>query len=188
MPGVAPDSRVPTFAALRVHIDNWRWQGVPFYLRAGKGLGRRVTEVRVVFKSIPLCLFGREDLCVRPEPNVLIIRIQPDEGVALRFSSKVPGEDTTLAPVTMDFKYSQGFQKAAPEAYERLLLDAVRGDATLFARRDEVEHAWRLLDPVIRASERDPSHQPTLYPLGSGGPAEAEALPRRDARAWEPIA
>ena len=185
--GVAPDSRVPTFAAIRAHIDNWRWQGVPFYLRAGKGLGRRVTEIRIVFKAIPLCLFGNEDLCIRPDPNVLVIRIQPDEGVALRFCSKVPGQDTSVAPVTMDFKYSQGFQKAAPEAYERLLLDAMRGDATLFARRDEVEHAWRYLDPVIQAHEGQPSHQPEPYALGSGGPASADALPLADRRIWEPI-
>ena len=182
--GVAPDSRVPTYAALRLYIDNWRWQGVPFYLVAGKALRRRRTEIRVVWKSIPQCLFGREDVCLRIDPNELVIRVQPDEGVALRFASKVPGDDLSIAPVTMDFRYQGAFQKAAPEAYERLLLDAIRGDATLFARRDEVDAAWRFIDPLLRVFEQD-GRAPEPYLPGSSGPDRAEMLPRADGRVWE---
>jgi glucose-6-phosphate 1-dehydrogenase len=112
--------------------------------------------VKVHFKAIPHCLFGREDVCLRIDPNVLTIRVQPDEGIGLRFASKVPGEDFSVAAVSMDFRYADGFKTAAPEAYERLLLDAMRGDATLFARRDEVELAWKLVDPILAAWE-DPS-------------------------------
>jgi glucose-6-phosphate 1-dehydrogenase len=185
--GVAPASRTPTYMALRLHVDNWRWQGVPFYVRAGKGLKRRATEVAVHFQQIPFCLFGREEVCQLVEPNVLTLRIQPDEGIALRFATKVPGEDVAVGSVTMDFSYAGAFRKPAGEAYERLLLDAMRGDATLFARRDGDEQAWALATPVLEAWETG-AEEPAFYERGSAGPAEADALLRRDGRRWRPIA
>jgi glucose-6-phosphate 1-dehydrogenase len=185
--GVAQGSRTPTYAALRLHVDNWRWQGVPFYIRAGKRLARRTTEVSVHFQQIPFCLFGREDVCQLIEPNVLVLRIQPDEGIALKVASKVPGDDLRVGSVTMDFLYSGAFQCPPGEAYEKLLLDAMRGDATLFARRDGDEQAWSLLGPVLEGW--DASKQPAFeYAPGGSGPAEADALLRRDGRRWRPLA
>jgi len=184
--GVAPDSRTPTYAALRIWVDNWRWQGVPFYLRAGKGLRRRRTEVAIQFQPIPLCLFGREDVCRRIEPNVLVLRIQPDEGIALTFACKVPGEDPLVAPVTMDFSYAGTFRRTPGEAYERLLLDVMRGDATLFARRDGDEQAWAFLTPLLEAWEGSAGEVPP-YERGSEGPREADELLRRDRRRWRPL-
>ncbi len=185
--GVARGSRTPTFAAMRLHVDNWRWQGVPFYVRAGKGLRRRRTEVSVHFQQIPFCLFGREEVCRLVEPNVLTLRIHPDEGIALRFGAKVPGEDLAVGTVTMDFRYAGAFGRPAGEAYERLLLDAMRGDATLFARRDGDEQAWALVTPVLEAWESGTA-EPAFYDRGSEGPREAEEIPRRDARRWRPLA
>ncbi len=184
--GVARDSRTPTYLALRLWVDNWRWQGVPFYVRAGKGLSRRTTEVAVQFNRIPFCLFGSEEVCQLVEPNVLTLRIQPDEGIALRFATKVPGDDLTVRSVTMDFSYAQAFRTPAGEAYERLLLDAMRGDATLFARRDGDERAWELATPVLEAWEAS-GESPEIYERGSGGPASADALLRRDGRRWRPL-
>ncbi len=185
--GVASGSRTPTYAALRLHVDNWRWQGVPFYIRAGKRLARRATEVSVHFQQIPFCLFGREDVCQLIEPNVLVLRIQPDEGIALKIASKVPGDDLTVGSVTMDFAYADAFGRAPGEAYEKLLLDAMRGDATLFARRDGDEQAWSLLAPVLEAwdSSSDP---PAVYAGGGSGPREADDLLRQDGRRWRPLA
>jgi glucose-6-phosphate 1-dehydrogenase len=185
-PGVSPGSRTPTSMALRLHVDNWRWQGVPFYVRAGKGLRRRTTEVAVHFHQIPFCLFGREEVCQLVEPNVLTLRIQPDEGIALRFATKVPGDDLTVGSVTMDFSYAGAFRKPAGEAYERLLLDAMRDDATLFARRDADEQAWALVTPVLEAWE-SAATDPAFYERGSAGPSEADALLRKDGRRWRPL-
>jgi glucose-6-phosphate 1-dehydrogenase len=185
--GVAPGSRTPTYAALRLHVDNWRWQGVPFYIRAGKRLARRTTEVSVHFQQIPFCLFGREDVCQLIEPNVLVLRIQPDEGIELKVASKVPGDDLTVGSVTMDFSYQAAFRRAPGEAYEKLLLDAMRGDATLFARRDGDEQAWSLLEPLL-AGWTDASEEPAAYAGGSDGPREAERLLRQDGRRWRPLA
>ena len=184
--GIAPDSRTPTYVALKLLVDNWRWQGVPFYIRAGKGLSRRTTEVSIHFQQIPYCLFGREDVCQLIEPNVLVLRIQPDEGIALSVATKVPGEDLTVGSVHMDFSYTGAFGREPGEAYEKLLLDAMRGDATLFARRDGDEQAWALLTPALRAwdGSRD---EPALYDMGSAGPPEADAFIRRDARRWRPL-
>jgi glucose-6-phosphate 1-dehydrogenase len=185
--GVAPGSRTPTFAALRLHIDNWRWQGVPFYIRAGKRLSRRTTEVSVHFQQIPFCLFGREDVCQLIEPNVLVLRIQPDEGIALKVASKVPGDDLRVGSVTMDFSFAGAFGSEPGEAYEKLLLDAMRGDATLFARRDGDEQAWSLLAPVLEGWDAS-TQQPFEYAPGGSGPSEADALLRRDGRRWRPLA
>jgi glucose-6-phosphate 1-dehydrogenase len=184
--GVLSGSRTATYAALRLHVDNWRWQGVPFYIRAGKRLARRTTEVSVHFQQIPFCLFGSEDVCQLIDPNVLVMRIQPDEGISLKIASKVPGDDLTVGSVTMDFSYAEAFQRAPGEAYEKLLLDAMRGDATLFARRDGDEQAWSLLAPVLEGWERS-SEEPALYDGGGDGPPEAERLLREDRRRWRPL-
>jgi glucose-6-phosphate 1-dehydrogenase len=185
-PGVAADSRTPTYAALRLFVDNWRWQGVPFYIRAGKRLARRTTEVSVHFQQIPFCLFGREDVCQLIEPNVLVLRIQPDEGISLKIASKVPGDDLTVGSVTMDFSYAGAFRCASGDAYEKLLLDAMRGDATLFARRDGDERAWALLAPLLEGWDAS-AERPFEYAPGSSGPREADGLPRRDGRRWRPL-
>jgi len=176
--GVASDSRTPTYAAMRVMIDNWRWQGVPFLLRAGKKLRRRLTEVSVFFKAIPLCLFGREDICRAIENNVLTLRIQPDEGVSLRFLAKQPGEEFAVRPVSMHFDYAE-FDRPQPEAYEHLLLSCMLGDQTLFARQDSVELQWQFLEPILHSWESDPSAPLHIYEQGSDGPAEAGALAAR---------
>jgi glucose-6-phosphate 1-dehydrogenase len=186
-PGVDSDSRVATYVAMRAEIDNWRWQGVPFYLRTGKGLSRKVTEVAIHFKPIPHCLFGSDELCHQVEDNVLVMRIQPDEGMALRLASKVPGRDFAIGGVAMNFLYASGFGKEIPEAYERLLLDAICGDATLYARRDGVEESWRFVTPILKAWEADRAGRPARYPIGSAGPREAEALLRRDGRVWRKL-
>ena len=185
--GVKPDSRTPTYAALRVMVDNWRWQGVPFYLRAGKRLACRVTEVAIHFRSIPLCLFGEEEVCQRLEPNVLTLRIQPEEGIGLKFTCKTPGDSLDVSHVLMDFGYAKAFDKEPPDAYERLLVDAMRGDATLFARRDAVEHAWALITPILEALESDSAPPVAVYEPDTAGPLEADALLNRDGRSWDPL-
>ncbi len=180
--GVRQGSRTETYVALRLGIDNWRWDGVPFYLRTGKGMPRRVTEVAVEFKRVPHLMFqsvGQFDLT----PNVISLRIQPDEGIALRFAAKVPGSRTQLRTVRMDFLYGASFGEAGPGAYERLLLDAMLGDPTLFTRRDEVEAAWRIVQPILDAWE-DPSAAPRPYEAGTWGPAKADAMIERDGRSW----
>jgi glucose-6-phosphate 1-dehydrogenase len=186
-PDVAPDSNTPTYAALRVFVDNWRWQGVPFYLRTGKKLAKRVTEISLHMRSIPLSLFGRQDVCERVEPNVLTLRIQPDEGISLRFASKVPGLDLRVGTVAMDMSYLETFGGEPPEAYERLLLDAMRGDATLFSRRDAVEASWAWITPILEHVERNPPADFPNYDPGSWGPERAGELMRRDRRAWREL-
>ena len=181
---VSPASRTETYVALKLLIDNWRWEGVPFYVRVGKRLPKAGTEIAITFKRAPAVLFnhGGEDL----GQNVLVIRIQPDEGVSLRMQCKIPGASVRVEPVKMDFHYGTSFGKASPEAYERLLLDAMSGDATLFARRDEVEGAWRFIDPIEEAWHGAPGSAPKLceYASGSWGPKEAEELLARDGHVW----
>jgi glucose-6-phosphate 1-dehydrogenase len=178
---VKPDSQTETFVALRLFIDNWRWADVPIYMRVGKRLPKSATEISIHFKKAPAVLFNKA-LC---DQNVLVIRIQPDEGISLRIHAKVPGASFRIEPVKMDFHYGTSFGKASPEAYERLLLDAMSGDATLFARRDEVEEAWAFIDPIEEAwhAKKD---APGLffYPAGSWGPEEADDLLARGGRAW----
>lgn len=180
--GVKPGSKTETYVALELGIDNWRWAGVPFYLRTGKRLPRRVTEIAMQFKDVPHLMFknvGDVDL----SPNVISMRIQPDEGIALRFAAKVPGPTTQLRPVRMDFQYGSAFGEAGPDAYNRLLLDAMLGDPTLFARRDEVETAWSLMQPILDGwSEGIGSVYP--YEAGTWGPVKAETMLRRDHREW----
>ena len=185
--GVADDSRTPTYVALKLMIDNWRWQGVPFFLRAGKNLRDRVTEVSFHFKPVPLCLLGNQKACQRLKPNVLTLRIQPDEGIGLQFGCKIPGDALDAGHVLMDFGYEETFGKTSRDAYERLLLDMMRGDATLFARRDEVEHAWSLVTPIIEAYENDPNLPIETYAPGSAGPGAADRLLARDCLEWDRI-
>jgi glucose-6-phosphate 1-dehydrogenase len=173
--GVSPDSRTPTYVAMKVLIDNWRWQGVPFYLRAGKKLGQQLTEVSIHFQCVPSYLFPHTKTMQVVEPNVLTMRIQPQEGISLRFVAKVPGDHLNVGNVLMNMSYADTFGKSLSEAYERLLLDCMRGDATLFARRDEVEQAWRFVTPMLKAWETD-TNQPCPYAPGSSGPKDADAL------------
>ncbi|MFW6203512.1 MAG: glucose-6-phosphate dehydrogenase [Actinomycetota bacterium] len=179
--GIPPDSRTETFAALRLDIDTRRWAGVPFYLRTGKRLGRRVTEVAVVFKRAPHLPFERTATGELGE-NALVIRIQPDEGTTIRFGSKVPGTAIEVRDVTMDFSYGHSFTEASPEAYERLILDVLLGDPPLFPRQQEVELSWRILDPVIVRWESGGNPQP--YVAGSWGPPGADEMLARDGRTW----
>ena len=181
-PDVAKDSTVETFVALKVHVDNWRWGGVPFYVRAGKRMARRVTEIAVQFKSVPHPLFQSPDGGITP--NVLALRIQPDEGIAVRFTSKEPGQHTILRDVAMDFRYGAAFGSNTPEAYERLLLDAMRGEATLFTRRDEVEEQWAFMDHVFDAWQAAGNVPPPMYSAGSWGPDAADDLLAKDGRRW----
>src|SRR5262249_20197414 len=166
-PDVAAHSRIETYVALRVFVDNWRWGGVPFYVRAGKRLPKRVTEISVQFNKVPHTLFRKPDLGITP--NVLAMRIQPDEGISLRFTSKEPGQQTILRDVSMDFRYGTAFGSNTPEAYERLLLDAMRGEATLFTRRDEVEEQWAFMDHVFDAWAHEANAPPPVYASGSCG-------------------
>ncbi|HWL85216.1 MAG TPA: glucose-6-phosphate dehydrogenase, partial [Polyangiaceae bacterium] len=181
-PDVSADSAVETYVAMRIFVDNWRWGGVPFYVRAGKRLSRRVTEIAVQFKKVPHTLFRATDGGITP--NVLSLRIQPDEGIAIRFITKEPGQTTILRDVAMDFRYGAAFGSNTPEAYERLLLDAVRGDATLFTRSDEVEHQWAFMDRVFEGWKAGGNAPPPAYPAGSWGPEQADDLLARDGRRW----
>ncbi len=187
---VAPDSRTPTYAALRLNVENWRWAGVPFYLRTGKRLAARATEIVVQFKMPPLQLFETVecvgDVCdlVRARPNRLIFRIQPREGISLRFSAKRPDLRYQVEDVKMNFSYAGTWERAVPEAYERLLMDAIRGDPTLFTRSDEVEAAWQIIDPILQAWDGREDSPLYFYEAGSWGPLEAESLFLDPATEW----
>ncbi len=173
-PGVAGDSTVETYAAVRLYLDTWRWSGVPFFLRAGKRLSRRLTEIAVHFKRPPLDLFGA--FRSRPQPNVLAWRIQPDEGMRFTFNSKIPGFQPRLTPVQMRFSYGGAFGESSPDAYERLLLDVLHGDPSLFTRNDEIEAAWSYTTRLLRAAESAAPERLRFYPAGSAGPADAARL------------
>jgi glucose-6-phosphate 1-dehydrogenase len=179
--GMNPESLTETYAALRLEIDTRRWSGVPFYLRAGKRLGRRVTEIAVVFKRAPQYLFEKSQTAALGE-NALVIRVQPDEGVTIRFGSKVPGVGMQVRDVTMDFGYGHAFTEASPEAYERLILDVLLGDPPLFPRHEEVELSWKILDPIEEFWTTQ--GQPEQYRPGTWGPASADELLSRDGRNW----
>ncbi|MCL1870885.1 MAG: glucose-6-phosphate dehydrogenase [Promicromonosporaceae bacterium] len=179
--GFNPESTTETFAAVRLDIDNRRWAGVPFYLRTGKRLGRRVTEVAVVFKKAPHLPF-ESSLTSELGNNALVIRVQPDEGVTLRFGAKVPGTAMEVRDVTMDFGYGHAFTESSPEAYERLILDVLLGDPPLFPTREEVELSWKILDPITAYWARH--GKPDTYPAGTWGPASADTMMARDGRAW----
>jgi glucose-6-phosphate 1-dehydrogenase len=179
--GIAPDSVTDTFAAIRLGIDTRRWAGVPFYLRTGKRLGRRVTEVAVVFQRAPHLPFT-DTMTEELGQNALVIRIQPDEGVTVRFGSKVPGTSMEVRDVSMDFQYGEAFTESSPEAYERLILDVLLGDAPLFPRLEEVELGWEILDPIEEYWAAN--GKPAQYPAGTWGPAEADEMLARDGRSW----
>ena len=182
---VNPGSLTETFVALKIMIDNWRWEGVPFYMRMGKRLPRKGTEISIHFKHAPKVLFNAGTGAEAMPGNVLVIRIQPNEGISLGMRSKRPGPAATLQAVKMDFRYQTSFGKSSPEAYERLLLDAMAGDATLFARKDEVETAWRYVDQIENAWHKS-SNPPKMaeYPAGSWGPKEADELLDQDGHEW----
>jgi glucose-6-phosphate 1-dehydrogenase len=187
-PSVSPTSIVPTFAAVRLFVDNWRWNGVPFYLRSGKRLKKRTSEIAVHFRTPPHLMFGHKGSDLRP--NVLVMRVQPNEGVSLNFEVKVPGAAVVLtsnieiAPVDMRFDYAEAFGEVTAPAYETLLLDVMIGEATLFTRSDEVEAAWRVVDPLIQYWETHPPKRMPTYAAGSWGPREADELIEQDKVEW----
>src|SRR5215469_6040280 len=186
---VDPQSTTETFAALKLEIENWRWAEVPFYLRAGKRLAKRATEVMIQFKQPPMLLFQGSSTgpCNEIQPNILTIRIQPDEGISLRFGAKVPGPDTNVCPVVMDFQYATAFGVNSANGYERLLLDAMLGDQTLFAHRDGVEATWSLYTPVLQEWVKAKPKDFPNYRSGSWGPKAADGLIGRDGRQWHRI-
>jgi glucose-6-phosphate 1-dehydrogenase len=182
--GVAPGSQTPTYAALQFFVDNWRWRGVPFYLRSGKSLSAKTTEIAIRFRGVPHLMFPRlpgDEIT----HNVLSLCLQPDEGIHLRFEAKEPGVGMRTRSVDMEFHYEEDFGAAAlPEAYERLLLDAMQGDAALFARADEIELAWSLIDGILAGWEAPDATPLAVYEPGSWGPAEADEFLAQDGRAW----
>ena len=180
--GVAPDSQTPTYAALKLYIDNWRWQGVPFYLRSGKTLAKKQSEIAIVFKRPPLVMFG---LVNNIFSNVLSILVQPDEGIHLTFEAKVPDSSQEMRTVDLEFHYRNAFaDRAIPDAYERLLLDALHSDALLFARNDEIIQAWRLIDPILQGWNSPTAPPLVSYTRGSWGPKEADRLLAREGHRW----
>jgi glucose-6-phosphate 1-dehydrogenase len=179
--GMNPNSVSETYAAMRLDINTRRWAGVPFYLRAGKRLGRRVTEIAVVFKRAPQQLFAESQTSALGQ-NALVIRVQPDEGITIRFGSKVPGVGMQVRDVTMDFGYGHAFTEASPEAYERLILDVLLGDPPLFPRHEEVELSWKILDPIVSFWEK--KGKPEQYRPGTWGPSSADEMMARDGREW----
>ncbi len=181
--GVAPDSRTDTYVAMRVTLNNWRWGGVPFFLRTGKRLPKRSTEIAVQFRNPPTSLFDA-DTEGGSEANQLILHIQPKEGTSLAFRSKIPGSRRRLRPVQMDFRYGTAFAQPVPEAYQRLLLDVILGDPTLFTRTDEVESAWQFITPILDAWNRPEAPAPLRYEAGTWGPAEADRITERDGARW----
>jgi glucose-6-phosphate 1-dehydrogenase len=183
---VAKDSFVETFAAIRLSIDNWRWAGVPFYLRTGKRLAKRTTEIAIRFREAPFMLF-RDTPVDELGANWLVLQIQPDEGIRLRFNAKRPGPELALENVAMDFRYTDWFKQAPAVGYETLLYDCFTGDATLFQRADQVEAAWAVVEPVLDAWKQKPAETLPNYAPGSAGPASADELLKRDGRAWRAI-
>ncbi len=184
-PGVVRESVTPTYAMTKVFIDNWRWQGVPFYLRSGKRMTSKITEIAIQFKKVPYLMF-REVLSESIQPNVLVLRIQPDERITITFQAKLPGAKVCLQPVTMDFHYSSVSAGAFLDAYEKVILDCLLGDHMLFVRQDGVEQCWAFLSPILEACEQceDRARSLFFYEAGSWGPNEAEALMEADGRAW----
>jgi glucose-6-phosphate 1-dehydrogenase len=172
--GVPPTSTTETYAAIRLEVDNWRWAGVPFYIRTGKRLARKVTEIAVTLKPVPHLAFS-QDGSLGVQPNQLVLTLQPNEGVSLRLGAKIPGTRMIIRPVNMEFLYGTAFLSQSPEAYERLITDAMRGDATLFTRNDEVEAQWQICDPIVSEWAREPGPL-AKYEAGSQGPAEADGL------------
>ena len=182
-PGVAKNSNTVTYAALKLWIDSWRWEGVPFYLRSGKRMAKRVTEIAIQFKRPPMLLFKA---CAVQDvsPNVMVMRIQPDEGISLTFEVKPPGPDICISPLSLDFNYEQSFGSSPPDSYETLLEDCIEGDSTLFTRHDWVELAWSLMDPIIQVWGLSKPKNFSNYEAGSWGPREADEFMQKDGRRW----
>ena len=186
---VHPRSQTETYAAVRLEIENWRWAGVPFYIRAGKRLAKRVTEITIMFKQPPLSIFkdaegkGAEGI----RNNIISMRIQPDEGITLRFGAKVPGPNMSISPVNMNFSYAEAFGASSANGYERLLLDAMLGDATLFAHRDGVEATWALITPILEDWAKNPVKDLPNYAAGTWGPSTADAMLKADGRKWRKL-
>jgi glucose-6-phosphate 1-dehydrogenase len=180
---VDPRSNTETFAAFKFFIDNWRWQNVPFYLRTGKRMNETISVITIQFKPVPHQAFPQESV-ENWQPNKLILNIQPDMGIRLRFQAKRPGLNMHLTPVDMMFDYSSSYTKGTPEAYETLLLDVIEGDATLFMRADQVEAAWEVLMPVIETWDKNPTVNFPNYTAGNQGPEDAEALIAKDGKSW----
>lgn len=185
-PGVSIHSVTETFLAMRLFIDNWRWAGVPFYIRSGKRLPKTITEITIQFKQVPLSLFGWKNLA-GDAPNQLILGIQPDEGIKLTFGAKAPGPINQISPVSMEFDYVSAFQGEPPEAYERLILDVLNGDATLFTRADEVEAAWKYCTDIIREWERSGVENLPVYEAGTWGPSGVDDFIQKDGRQWRKV-
>ena len=185
-PNVAPDSDIETYVAMRLMIDNWRWAGVPFYLRTGKAMSKRWTEIAIRFKQAPLTLF-RDTPVEKLTPNWFVLRIQPDEGVALEFGAKKPGPTVRIAPVDMQFRYADHFATPPTTGYETLIYDSMIGDQTLFQRADNIEAGWAIVQPILEAWQSGRAGKPAIYRAGSDGPEEAEALLARDGRGWRAI-
>jgi glucose-6-phosphate 1-dehydrogenase len=181
--GVAPASQTPTYAALKLYIDNWRWKGVPFYLRSGKALMTKTSQIVIEFQHPPHLMFHLPDES-KFTPNILTLAIQPGEGIHLMFEAKVPDSDQDMLSVNMEFRYRDSFNKALPDAYERLLSEAFQCDASLFTRSDSIEAAWRLIDPIIQGWEQNNAPELTAYTPGTWGPMEAESMLARDGRVW----
>lgn len=184
-PGVNPESTTETYAAMKIFFDNWRWSGVPFYIRSAKRMPKRITEIAIQFKEVPHLLFGNM-AAEQLEPNVLVIRIQPDEGITLRFGAKVPGQMTKIRWVNMDFLYHESFDQKPPEAYERLLLDCILGDSTLYARRDMTERGWEIVMPVLEAWKKTKPEFPN-YLAGTWGSPDLDWLMKQDGRKWRKL-
>ncbi|MHB9132226.1 MAG: glucose-6-phosphate dehydrogenase [Armatimonadota bacterium] len=183
-PNVDPNSNMPTFAAMRLYVDNWRWEGVPFYLRAGKKLAEKKTEIVIQFRETPVCLFNDRSVCRKLSPNVLSLRIQPHEGIALSFMVKPPAAQMDVQQVDMDFCYFCEFDQDAPEAYERLLLNSMEGDPTLYVRSDSLEAQWQVVMPILDEWEKHPSADFPNYEPGTWGPPASDELLARDGRHW----
>jgi len=181
--GVPGDSRTETFAALRLEVENWRWAGVPIVLRTGKRLARKVTEIAVMLKPVPTTAFGGGEGSVGAQPNQIVLTMQPNEGVSISLGAKIPGTRLRIRPVNMEFNYGTSFMSQSPEAYERLIMDAMRGEATLFTRADEALAQWAIIDPILQAWKDDDSEPLETYEAGSAGPEEAQGLLGGD-RQW----
>jgi glucose-6-phosphate 1-dehydrogenase len=181
--GVNPQAQTDTYAAATFFIDNWRWAKVPFYIRSGKRLPKRVTEISIQFNSAPHAVFSGNGVAEMALPNLLILRIQPEEGVSLKFLSKRPGAGMTLRPVSMDFNYGSSFGERSPSAYETLLLDAISGDATLYTRQDMVEASWTVVEPILEVWQNSRFNFPN-YAAGTWGPAAADVMLAQQGHVW----